>query len=276
MGSRLRSARLRRSLVAGIVLALVAVSAPARAAVPPVPYTGSVTLDNVNNGGGGGVLYRGGRYYMITVGHIANALYTQHSVVQPGTYPLGGTAYNANETFGGKANSEDIALIELGTTRPNPRLRVCESAGCPTPPGYTVPQVAVIDSVPTSADLPYGRVICHSGRSAATLAAGGYRCGFANNALPRWTDASCTAYCGISTINGAPIIDGGDSGGPVWQPLPNGHIRLLGHLAKSLGRTPARHGLFIPIWHTVDHVWTAPQSCNYCPLGRGGRVVTGS
>jgi hypothetical protein len=139
--------RIRTALAfAAIVLAFGVQSAqPAEAAVPPVPYTGSVNIDYLNNGSAGGVLQRGDRYYLMTVAHIAGPLYTQHSVVKPGTYPLGGTAYNASS---GSA-PEDIALIELGTTRPSPRMRVCNAVSCPTPPGYTVPQVATIESTPT-------------------------------------------------------------------------------------------------------------------------------
>ena len=265
--------RIRTALAfAAIVLAFGVQSAqPAEAAVPPVPYTGSVNIDYLNNGSAGGVLQRGDRYYLMTVAHIAGPLYTQHWVVKPGNYPLGGTAYNANSGSAPK----DIALIELGTTRPSPRMRVCNAASCPTPPGYTVPQVATIESTPTSADLPYGKIICHSSWSSATDSEyGGYRCGIADNA----GDYACTQVCGMTNINGPgkSIADGGDSGGPVWQPLPSGGIRLLGFVSNTVGPYPYQRLWYRPIWHYTTYNWTAAQSCSYCTTGPGGVVLTGS
>jgi len=257
---------------ASLLLSSATLAQPADAAVPPVPYTGSVNIDYVNNGSAGGVLYRNGYYYLMTVGHIANGLYTQHWVVKPGNYPLGGTAYNGNL---GASNVRDIALIELGTSRPNPRLRICNQAQCPTPPGYTIPQIATIDSVPTGPDLPYGKIICHSGWSASTDSQyGGYRCGIADNT----GDPSCAFRCGITNINGpsASMADGGDSGGPVWQPLPNGHVRLLGFMHSVSGSYPHQRAYYQPVWRYTTQQWTAAQSCAYCLQGAGGVIVTGN
>lgn len=256
-------------VLASTLCFIVSSATAAAAAVPPVPYTGSIYIDY---GSAGGVLLRNGVYYLMTVGHVAGNLYTQHSALKPSSYPLGGTAYSAY--YAGNSR-EDIALIELGTNRPNPHLRVCNRAQCPTPPGYTIPQIATIDNVPTGADLPYGRIICFSGWSTVTETNyGGYRCGIADNQ----NDQSCAYYCGITNINGpnASMVDNGDSGGPVWQPLPNGHVRLLGFISLAFGPYPYQHAGYQPIWHYWTHNWTTDQSCDYCSKGPGGSVVTGN
>lgn len=194
---------------------------------------------DMNAGSLGGVFRANGMYYVPTVGHMV-ALGGWKQEINTGS---GGYGYGAYRT----RSKLDAGLIATGT-RPLPGvIRVSDNW-----------QNADIMSIAHPGEIEAGAYTCHSGVSAITRAAGGFRCG-----TMRFTCTAAQTSCEMS--NPAGIIQGGDSGGPVWQYTPGG-VKLLGWVvggASPLDATAYPNytiGVFTPVWALQNYAWTAAES----------------
>jgi len=169
-------------------------------------------------------------------------------------------------------------MIDMGTTRPDPSLRVANVDSYMTPPGFAVPGVADISSVPNGPDWAYYNTICTTGWSSD----GGIsdiktKCGWADNTVGG-QDTCATNWCGIRAYSGNIIaaVDAGASGSTVWQPKSDGTIRLLGFISNCSVTIPCSAGYFRPIYLFATYNWAASETAPGYPTGVGGQVVTGS
>lgn len=250
-------------LVGGITLGGTGVGATAQAALP---YTGAEEICVVGGGcgSGGGVFERNGRYYMMTVAHITT----------PAAFGADVYAYHPEFRHVGKlayrSTAKDIALIDMGTTTPSAKLRVANYDNYVTPPGYVVPSVATISSVPQGADWAYYNSICTTGWSASSTSIR-TKCGFADNTFSG--DCS-TSTCGIRSYSGAiaASVDAGASGSVVWQPKPDGTVRLLGFMSNCVGAAPCSAALFRPVYLFANHNWSITETAPGYAAGVGGQV----
>ena len=259
--ARMRAAHRCRAISFGIVIAaLFAVGSlglpePASAEeASPAPLAGTWTWDstthpagagNINGGSLGGVFFSGGMYYVPSVGHMTSALgeWKEEHVSGSGSY--GYAAYSAH------SGSLDTGMIATGTQPIAPILRVADSW-----------QNAPIMDVAHVGEIVAGAYTCHSGSSVTTQNAGGVRCGQITG-----TCMGGATTCAISASTG--IVQGGDSGGPVWQYTPGG-VKLLGWMKSANpstalpGGDPSfpnySSGTFTPVWALQNHAWTAAET----------------
>jgi hypothetical protein len=194
---------------------------------------------NMAGGSLGGVFRAGGMYYIPTVGHMVG-LGEWKTERGTGTGSFGYGSHRASY-FGA-----DLGMIATGTKPLPPYLRVSDEW-----------QKAVIMSVAHPGEITGGQYTCHSGVSTLTSAAGGYRCGTANE---------CGADSMICSItNPAGIAQGGDSGGPVWQ-YTSGGVKLLGWITGGGSPLSAAaypnytSAYYTPVWALQDHVWEPSEA----------------
>jgi hypothetical protein len=254
------------SVLAAVAMT-VGITSPASA---DPAYTGAEEICVVDGGCGtaGGVLLRGGRYYMMTVAHITNPaplgrdVYAYH----PYFHYVGKLAY--------RSTAKDIAMIDMGTTRPDPSLRVANESSFMTPPGWAVPGVTDISAVPAGPDWAYYNSICTTGWSWDATAIK-TTCGYADNSVGGWDCA--TQKCGIVAYSGN-IAAGntGASGSAVWQPQADGRVRLLGFISDCWATIPCSSALFRPIYLFNSYNWSTTETLAGYPLGAGGQVLTGA
>ncbi len=253
-------------------LAVAVYSQGSTAQAMPLAYTGAeeICITGGGCGSGGGVFERSGRYYMMTVAHITTpaALGSDVYAYHPGFRYVGKVTYRSTD--------KDIAMIDMGTTRPDPSLRVASGSSYMTPPGYSIPGVADISSVPASPDWAYYNTICTTGWSASGSDIK-TKCGWADNSVGGWD--GCTSYwCGIRAYSGsiAASADAGASGSVVWQPQSDGRVRLLGFMSNCSGAAPCSAAFFRPVYLFTNYNWTIAETASGYPVGIGGNVVTGS
>lgn len=253
----MRPAHLRRLLGA---LALVAASlcAPAPAAAThdgyPSTFTGAEYLSGTGtNGTGGGLLERGGRYYMMTVAHVTGALGTD---VVTNSRHIGTVAY--------RSTAKDIALIDMGTARPDPSLRIRDNVN-------GIPVVWNVVGNGGDKDWAQGSQLCTSGWT--TVPSGAWelvqKCGYANHTL---TPTSCaSSLCAITGYSGGYIAaapDAGWSGSVVWQATTTGNLKFMGIVKNCLsGSPPCTSAGFVPAYVFVFHAWTAAETLTGYPTG---------
>lgn len=195
---------------------------------------------DMNAGSLGGVFLANGMYYVPTVGHMVSlGGWKQEMSTGSGGYGYG--AYRVQNL------ALDAGLIATGTRPLRGVIRVSD--------GW---QDADIMSVAHPGEIVAGAFTCHSGVSATTRAAGGYRCGTVTT--------TCTAAQNLCFMsNSAGLVQGGDSGGPVWQ-YATGGVKLLGWIVG--GNSPLDSSsypnyataTFTPAWAMQNHTWTAAES----------------
>lgn len=237
---------MRKAMVAVLVTSL-ALGGMAVLPAPASAWTWSSAkcpIGSVSGGEGGGILKWRNHYYVPSVGHTKTVLgENQWDYTCGGTGFVGHTAYT---TYNNGAILPDVALMGTGTDPLPKRMRVSN--------GWT--NAAITDIAHGNGDLPNNASVCHSGMSSATQGAGGYRCGQLKGDC-----VQTMARCEVQNAEG--IVQGGDSGGPVWWYHPNGGIKLIGWMSNGL--TPIVNGsytgaLFQPTWALFQHTFTASQS----------------
>jgi|GEM_PF-2266557 len=245
-------------------IALIAQTMPAQASGT---YTGAEEICTTGGGCGsaGGVLQRNGHYYMMTVAHITTpaALGSDVYAYHPTFHYVGKLAY--------RSTTKDLALIDMGTSIPGAKLRISDATTFTTPPGYVIPSVAQIASVPTGADWAYYNSICTTGWSSGSTAIK-TKCGYADNTI----SGDCnTDTCGIQAYSGyiGAANDTGASGSPVWQPKPDGTVRLLGFMSNCIQTLPCSAALFRPVYLFPTYNWSTAETLAGYPTGAGGQIL---
>lgn len=186
---------------------------------------------------------RGGGTYLVTARHVA---------------PRGALVYGPGGLLGGTADvsrSRDAAYVELARAVPVGVVQIATSdTGSPI--------TAAVDDVASRGTIEVGQRVCHSGYAESTQDAGGFVCGDVVD-VPR----VCRAYradtgCEITmrSDEGQRVGWLGDSGGPVWQSVGPGRIRLLGvftSVSSPTGGAPTR-GHFVPAFDVLDDLGGTP------------------
>jgi len=177
--------------------------------------------------GGAGMYFRDGHYFIMTVSHMAKNLNETIMEFAPGDGVIGVTAYSDKPP--------DIALIDTGTDPLPLQMRVSNN--------WNNAQIVKYQD----SDIKKGSMVCHSGWSANTQKSDGYRCGtLAYDCLYGASACAIKPNSGEKTI-----VDGNDSGGPVWWYHPGG-IKLIGFIySKSINE----YGYFIPVWVYIINNW---------------------
>lgn len=237
-------------------LAAFSVLPSAQAATGSPPTADEWTWNNAThpagsaavNGGtsGGGVWLREGIYYIPGVGHMDELTEERHEIAPTGAGMLGKVSHS---TGGGHAE-RDLGLIATGTRPISPQIRVSDAW-----------QDAPISDVAHDV-IPKGATVCHSGTSSAALASGGSRCGVMKLDCSAATGNRCIAY----NVDG--LVQGGDSGGPVWWYDGMGGVHLYGWVRGQLGvgddtwaaDGTARWMSFEPVWNLQNYDWSVEES----------------
>lgn len=190
-------------------------------------------------------VHRDGAAYLVTARHVA---------------PHGATIYGSTGLLGESSlvsAARDTAYVRLAEDRPTPKVQIATSdAGAPVK--------AAVDSVAARGSITVGQRVCHSGYAETTQQAGGFACGDVVD-----VPSSCQSYqpgvsCRITMRgDGAQQVGWlGDSGGPVWQPVGDGRVRLLGVFTSvsSPDGGPATLGHFVPTFDVLDDLGGVPVS----------------
>lgn len=233
--------------------------------------TAYVNLLKSEGGGAGGsgnlagAYYRDGRFFLATVGHVANVLGARMFDYQ-GHKPVGSVAYSTGDASGSD-QGDGAALVDVGTGRLPPLLRIATTTAHVPGASVALPPVAAVSSVFTEGAVPAGEVACHSSffpDSPTYTQGNGYRCGKLTT--------TCTASAPECWLGGSPpFVASGDSGGPVWKPRPDGTIELIGFVRHQA----ANQSLigFTPTSAYPRHEWTVGAAPGY-PGSPGGSFVT--
>lgn len=186
---------------------------------------------------------RDGTTYLVTARHVA---------------PRGALVYGAGGLLGGTAEvsrSRDAAYVRLDRAVPVGVVQIATS-------DTGAPVTAAVDDIASRGTIDVGQRVCHSGYAESTQDAGGFVCGDVVD-VPR----TCRAYeaetgCEITmrSDEGQRVGWLGDSGGPVWQSVGPGRIRLLGvftSVSSPTGGPPTR-GHFVPAFDVLDDLGGTP------------------
>ncbi|MQA04131.1 MAG: hypothetical protein GEV07_15860 [Streptosporangiales bacterium] len=238
--------------MASVAVSVLGIPAPQAAAHAP-PAQGSGV--SVTSGGGflNSTSYEAGSYafavqqgddfYLVTARHVA---------------PTGAAVYGSTGLLGQTSSvstSRDTAYVRLNQDKPDGHLRIGTAAD-----GSSVN--AAVDSVATRGSIAVGQRVCHSGYAESTQQAGGYVCGEVVD-----VPASCSSYlvaagCQITMRgdDGQQVGWLGDSGGPVWQSVAPGRVRLLGVFTavSSPAGGSASLGHFVPAFDVLDDLGGVP------------------
>lgn len=239
-------------VVAGVAASVLGGPAPRAAAHTPHEQGSGASVTS-----GGGFLnstsYEAGSYaftveqgdafYLVTARHVA---------------PTGAAVYGSNGLLGqtsAVSTSRDTAYVRLSQDEPDGQLRIGTA-------GDGSPINAAVDSVATRGSITLGQRVCHSGYAESTQEAGGYVCGEVVD-----VPSSCRSYlvatgCQITMRgdDGQQVGWLGDSGGPVWQSVAPGRVRLLGVFTavSAPGGGAASLGHFVPAFDVLDDLGGIP------------------
>lgn len=226
-------------------------------------------------GNGSVVIERFGRYYMTAVSHRGGSLGDPVHAYKPAFRHVGTHAYKSNRALAGA----DYTLIDMGTTPPSPRVRVSHKYYFHTAKGAFVYGETQTTPAPTGADWTYGSELCFTAwpKDNPSMTEVRVQCGYADNTVPgsKCSNTNAVPVCGLRSNDGAPIAQGGDSGGLVWQPRPYGQVRPIGLITNCLGTIPCSAALFQPFYGFVKYPFSSSETLAGYPTGAGGRVVTG-
>lgn len=185
---------------------------------------------------GGGVYRYHGIYYIPGIGHMDRPLGEWREEQSPTGSGGYGRVSNTTYVEGVGSKSPDIGLVATGTSPLAPIIRVSNAW-----------EQAPITDVGHPGTIVAGQPVCHSGMSAATHAAGGYRCGLITGL--------CIALCAAFSDTG--LAEGGDSGGPVWY-YSEGGIVLYGWVRASYSSGKGLY--FVPVWTLQNYEWSAAET----------------
>lgn len=186
-----------------------------------------------------------GTEYLVTARHVA---------------PIGALVYGPGGLLGQATDASvvrDASYVRLNDAVPDHRIRIGTS---PSGKALTAKSVGVAPR----GSIDVGQRVCHSGYADTTQDAGGYVCGTVVG-VPH----TCETYhpyracrIAIQRDDGQRVGWLGDSGGPVWQPVGHGKVRVLGvFTAVSVpdGQSSDR-GYFVPAYDILDDLGGAPVS----------------
>lgn len=188
---------------------------------------------------------RGDAAYLVTARHVA---------------PRGTMVYGPAGLLGDSSvvsASRDTSYVRLTGGEPSDRVQIATtSAGAPVS--------ATIDNVASRGSIEVGQRVCHSGYAESTQDLGGFVCGDIVD-VPK----VCRSYraddaCEITMRSDAGQRIGwlGDSGGPVWQSVGSGRVRLLGVFTSVSAPDggPPTLGHFVPAFDVLDDLGGVPVS----------------
>lgn len=249
--------RMCRTLLVGVAAALAMILAPASlalAAEPPQPPQppqevasgGGFVNSSIDEAGSYAFAVRSdGSEYVVTARHVA---------------PTGALVYGPSGLLGQATDASmvrDASYVRLDDAVPNNRIRIGTS-----PEGKVLTAKSV--GVAPRGSIGVGQRVCHSGYADTTQDAGGYVCGTVVG-----VPDTCQTYhpyqacrIAIQRDDGQRVGWLGDSGGPVWQPVGHGKVRVLGvFTAVSVpGPQSSDRGYFVPAYDILDDLGGAPVS----------------
>ncbi|MGH3096128.1 MAG: hypothetical protein ACRDMV_09040 [Streptosporangiales bacterium] len=251
--------RAGRALAVAVAAALAMIFAPASlaAAAEPPQQQADQALQEVASGGGfvNSSIDEAGSYafavesdgteYVVTARHVA---------------PIGALVYGPGGLLGQATATSivrDASYVRLNDAVPDSRIRIGTS-----PHGKALTAKSV--GVAPRGSIDMGQRVCHSGYADTTQDAGGYVCGTVVG-----VPDTCETYhpyracrIAIERDDGQRVGWLGDSGGPVWEPVGDGKVRVLGvFTAVSVPDAQSSdRGYFVPAYDILDDLGGDPVS----------------
>lgn len=252
--------RAARAVVVGVALVVGTVLGPAQFVqahpgdkhrAEPHPHVSSgggfVNSSSYEAGSYAFAVRRGGIPYVVTAQHVA---------------PSGAAVYGPEGLLGNTSivsESRDTSYVRLASGEANDRVQIATSES-----GAAIR--ATIDSVATRGSIAVGQRVCHSGYADSTQEAGGFVCGDVVDVPSACTSFRADTACQITmrSDGGQAVGWQGDSGGPVWQQVAPGRVRLLGVFTavSSPDGGPPSLGHFVPAFDVLDDLGGVPVSAS--------------